>query len=902
MNVDRWRRIEELFAAAVELEPDQRAELLNRECAGDTALLKQVEALVVSEQEAGSFIDHAIGEAARRLDLHQAQPVVGQRIGAYEVVREIGHGGMGAVYLAHRADDEYQKLVAIKLVRGGPVNSEVLRRFRSERQILANLDHPNIARLLDGGTTDFGAPYVVMDYVEGAPVDEYCDGNSLSIEDRLRLFRKICAAVQYAHQNLVVHRDIKPGNILVTAEGEPKLLDFGIAKLLKSDEPFATVGETRAGLTAMTPEYASPEQVRSEAITTASDVYSLGVVLYELLVGRRPYTFNRRQPREIERAICEQEPDRPSAAVTRMQGATTTDVDDAAVTADTDGEHRGAATARLRRRLRGDLDNIVMMAMRKEPSRRYASVEQFSEDLRRHLEGLPVLARPATLGYRTQKFVRRHVIGVAATGAVIVLIAALVGFYTWRLAGERDRARLEAAKAAQVSEFMIGLFEVSDPSQSKGETITAKELLERSADRIRNQLADQPEVQATMMNVMGTVFLSLGLYDRAGPLLEESLDTRRRLFGEKNAEVAGSLLSIGRLHYARGDYDGAESLCRQALELNKELLGNESLEVARSMNLLATVLSAKGDYSAAESMFRQVIDLRRKRQGNQHADVLTNLSSLSAVLTSKGDSAAAESIMGEIVDLRRRLYGDRDPQLAIDINNLAAARYSRGELAGAEQLFRESLSLRRRVLGEEHPDVAEGLNNLAVVLRDEGDYDEAESSVRQAIAIETRNRGADHWYVAYYESTLGLVSLARGDYDAAEATFRGALETYKKTFPDDNAYTAVPMLGLGLALTAKGKPAVAEPLLRGSLAVFQKRLPAGHWQTAMAENALGYCLASMKRFDEAEPLLLRSYAVIKAKRGENSRATKDCADRIVKLYDGWRKPEQAAEYRALLSN
>lgn len=899
MNVDRWRRIEELFEAAVELEPDQRAKLLNEECAGDTVLLKQVQSLILSEEEAGSFIDRAIRDAARRIDQHQAQPMVGQQIGAYKIVREIGHGGMGAVYLAHRADDEYQKQVAIKLVRAGIANREVLRRFRSERQILANLDHPNIAKLLDAGTTDSGTPYVVMDYVEGKPIDEYCDRISLSIEDRIRLFRKICGALHYAHQNLVVHRDIKPGNILVTAEGEPKLLDFGIAKLLKS-EPFASIAETRAGTAAMTPEYASPEQVRGEAVTTTSDVYSLGVVLYELLTGRRPYTVNRQQPREIERAICEQQPDRPSAAVTRKERAAATD-------GDIDGtrasivERRATTTDRLRRRLRGDLDNIVMMAMRKEPSRRYASVEQLSEDLRRHLDGLPVIARPATFAYRTQKFVSRHVIGVAVTMAAIVMIAALVGFYTSRLASERDRARLETAKAARVAEFLTGLFEVSDPSQSKGETITANELLERGATRIKSELADQPEVQATMMNVMGTVYLSLGLYDRAEPLLEESLSARRRLYGEENSDVAASLLSIGRLHYGRGDYDRAESFCRQALELNRELLGNESLEVARSMNLLATVLQAKGDYSAAEPMFRQVIDLRRRHQGSQHPDVLTNLSSLSTVLIAKGDNDAAESIMMEIVDLRRSLDGDRDPQLAIDINNLAAARYSRGELAGAEELFRQALSLRQKMLGEEHPDVAEGMNNLAVVLRDKGDYDEAESFIRRAIAIETKNRGPDHWYVAYYQTTLGLVLHARRNYEAAETVFRNALETYKKSLPDDSAYAAVAMLGLGLALTDKGNSEVAEPFLKRSLAVFQKRLPAGHWQTALAESALGHCLACMKRFDEAEPLLLRSFATIKAKRGEQSRYTKDCADRIVKLYENWGKPEPAADYRAFLS-
>jgi len=900
MNPERWRRIEQLFEQAVELEPDQRAQWLQNECVGDTVLLNQVESLILSELESGSMINQVIRDASWLLD-DQAQPTVGQRIGPYEVVREIGRGGIGSVFLAHRADDEYQKQVAIKVVRSGLATSEVLRRFRSERQILANLDHPNIARLLDGGTTETGAPYVVMDYVEGILVDEYSNRSALSIEDRLRLFRKICAAVHYAHQNLVVHRDIKPGNILVTAHGEPKLLDFGIAKLLKADESLLTVDETRAGIRPMTPEYASPEQVRGEAITTASDVYSLGVVLYELLAGRRPYTFNRLQAREIERAICEQEPDRPSTAVTRKQQAASTDGDNDAGTAEIAVETKGITNDKLRRRLRGDLDNIVMMAMRKEPTRRYASVEQFSEDLRRHLDGLPVLARPATFGYRTQKFVRRHSVGVAATITVMVLIAALVGFYTWRLAGERDRARLEAAKAARVSEFLSSVFEVSNPSQSKGETITAKELLERGATRIKKELADQPKVQSTMMNVMGTVYLSLGLCDQAEPLLEEALSTRRQLYGEKNAEVAESLLGIGRLHYGRGDYERAESFSRQALELNRALFGNENLEVARSMNLLATTLLARKDYPAAEPMFRQVIDLRRKLQGNQHADVLTNLSNLSVVLTEKGDIEGAESIMREIVELRRQLYGDRNPQLATDINNLAAALYSRGELAGAEQLFREALTLRQKVLGEEHPEVAEGLNNLAVVLRDKGEYDEAESLLRQAIALETRSRGAGHWYVAYYQSTLGLVQHARGDYDAAEATFRRATETYGKTFSEDNAYTAVPVLGLGLVLTDKGSPEKGEPHLRHSLDVFQKKLPSGHWQTAMAESALGYSLALLKRFDEAEPLLLRSCEILRAKRGEQSRASRDCVARIIALYESWRKPELATEYRARLS-
>src|SRR5450755_1386887 len=428
---ERWARVKELFEAAVDLDPNQRTALLEKECGGDEALRGEIESLLKSDERTDGFIEHPAFALPRDLFPDDVEePFVGRQFGAYQLIREIGRGGLGAVYLAARADDEYRKEVAIKVIRRGLDTDDIIRRFRNERQILAQLDHPNIARLIDGGTTDDGLPYFVMEYVNGEPINVYCDANALPTTERLKLFRKVCAAVTYAHQNLVIHRDLKPSNILVTQEGEPKLLDFGIAKLLITGDELFT--QTIPALRVMTPEYASPEQVKGDKIMTTSDVYSLGVLLYELLTGQRPYRLKTRTPEEIARAITEQEPERPSTAASQRPD-----------------RNSPQSANRNPKVLRGDLDNIVLMAMRKEPARRYASVGQFSEDIRRHLEGLPVRARKDTVAYRTSKIVNRHRIGVAA--AALVLLS-LVGGIVATLS-EVQTARRERAKAEAISGF-----------------------------------------------------------------------------------------------------------------------------------------------------------------------------------------------------------------------------------------------------------------------------------------------------------------------------------------------------------------------------------------------------------------------------------------------------------------
>ncbi|HEX6185320.1 MAG TPA: serine/threonine-protein kinase, partial [Pyrinomonadaceae bacterium] len=563
--------------------------------------------------------------------------VVGRRVGAYRVTGVIGQGGMAEVYRAVRDDDQFRKEVAVKVVRRGMVSEFTLARFRHERQILASLEHPNIARLLDGGATEDGLPYFVMECVEGRPITEYCEAGGLSTRRRLKLFRRVCAAVSYAHRNLIVHRDLKPSNVLVTGDGVPKLLDFGIAKLLapESSPTAVTVARTMTAVRLMTPEYASPEQVRGETVTTAADVYSLGALLFELLTGERAHKLADRSLAEIERVICETEAERPSAVVSRRAGV----------------------PFRLRRELAGDLDNIVLTALRKEPDRRYRSAEQLSEDVRRYLEGRPVTARQDTLGYRAGKFVRRHKASVAAAVAVFVLLvgfAAAMSVQAARIARERDRANA-------VTGFLVELFEVSDPGEARGNAITARELLDRGAVKIKDELRDQPEGQAALMDTMGSVYRKLGLYDSALPLAEEALRIRRQVHDERHADVAASLYNLATVHHAKGDYKAAEPLYREALAARRALFGAEHAETAASLNGLGLFLKDKGEYAEAEALLREALAARRSLFGGEHASVAETLNELGVLLKNRGDFRTAETLYREALAMRRRTLGDDHP-------------------------------------------------------------------------------------------------------------------------------------------------------------------------------------------------------------------------------------------------
>jgi len=561
---EQWTRVKELFDAAVELPPGERSALLDQFCNGDDTLRKEVESLLRSDDRAASFIEEPALRMPRDLLAEEAaESFADQQLGAYRTIREIGRGGLGTVYLATRSDDQYQKQVAIKLVRRGLDTEDVLQRFRGERQILAQLEHPNIARLIDAGSIEQGLPYFVMEYVEGQPINSYCDGHKLSTTDRLKLFRLVCGAVTYAHQHLVIHRDIKPSNILVTEEGVPKLVDFGIAKLLHADDPLSAL--TMTGVRVMTPEYASPEQIRGLPITTSTDIYSLGVLLYELLAGRKPYRLTTHTAEELSRAVVEQLPERPSTAIQNNQQSEVSN-------------HKF---------LRGDLDNIVLMALRKEPERRYASVEQFSEDIRRHLEGRPVIAHKDTVGYRAGKFVKRHKAGVFATA--LVAFTLLAGIVT--TLREKRRAERRFNDVRQLSNAL--LFDIAPKIERLQGSTDAREALVRRALDYLDSLARESSDDVQLQSELAAAYEKVGdlqgmprkahLGDFAGAIASyEKARAIWRQVRERRPDdratlqrVAANLAALSFIRYWTSDVTGALRDNETASEIYRALLRAE---------------------------------------------------------------------------------------------------------------------------------------------------------------------------------------------------------------------------------------------------------------------------------------------------------------------------------------
>jgi serine/threonine-protein kinase len=873
MNPERWQRVEELFLTVADRPAAEREAYLTRVCGGDEELRREVLSLLARDTTE-DFIEKPIAGVAVSLSSEPGDDSAGNRVGPYRLTRLVGRGGMGAVYEAVRDDAQFQQQVAIKLIKGGMDSDFVRDRFLRERQILASLDHPHIARLLDGGATADGQPYFVMEFVAGEPIIEYCSRRKLSLTEKLKLFRDVCSAVQHAHQKLVVHRDLKPSNIMINKEGAPKLLDFGIAKLLAPD-PGEAITRTETAIRLMTPDYASPEQVRGGAITTATDVYSLGVVFYELLTERRPYQFETYSPLEIERAICDTEAPRPSEAA----------------------RQHADAPAKLARQLAGDLDNIALMALRKEPERRYHSVEQFSEDIRRYLTGLPVVARKDTFRYRAGKFARRHKAGVVILALLVVFTVALAALAV-RLARERDRANQAAATAQAVEQSLVAVFEFADPGRSRGNTITARELLDRGAERVIRDLKDQPVVQAKMMDTIGGLYQSIGVYDRAQTLLEDALKLRRQTLGAEHTDVAASLHHLADLAYGKGDFAGSEALFREALQLRRKLLGAEHPAVADSMNSLGVLFIVRGNRAEAEPLLREALAMRRKLLGTEHKDVAVSLHGLGRLSSSQGKFAEAAEFYGQALALHRKLYGAEHPIVAHSLNTRAAMLHDLGDYNGAEPLFREALAIQRKLLGEEHPDVAGTLANLASLLQDKREYAEAEQRYRQALELRRKLFGENHPNLTITMNNLASLLRDKGDLAGAEVLYRKSLELRRKLFGETHYETATAIGNLGGVYFDKGQYGEALRLYQQALDTHLKSQPSDHWMVNRARSNLGGCLTKLKRYSEAEEQLLTAYAGLKAARGEQNDLTRRAVGRLIELYEAWGKPDQAAPYRA----
>jgi eukaryotic-like serine/threonine-protein kinase len=908
MSSDAWARLQALFEVAISLGSAERSTYLSRECGDDTELRRQIDSLVAAT-DAGGRIDGIIARAAGDL---ASSVTAGQRVGPWELIEEIGRGGMGAVFLALRVDGEYEARAAVKLI-GGIRTAEHLRRFRAERQILAGLDHPNIARLLDGGSTTEGVPWVAMELVDGVPADRdgkpsghpaepitrYCDARGYDLERRLRLFRQVLSAVQHAHQKAVVHRDLKPSNVLVTeGDGEPvaKVIDFGIAKIIASDED--TSGGTSHGGLLGTLEYMSPEQATGshESVDTRSDIYSLGVLLYELATGTLPIpveTLRAASPAELERLLRSTEPPAPSRRVTASTG------DDAVRRA---GD-RSTQPAHLARALRGDLDNIVGMALRHDPAQRYASVAQFADDIDRYLAGYPVSAHPSTWWYRTRRFAGRHRTEVIAAGIALVALIGSTALFTVRLAAERDRALLEATKSAEISGFLQQIFEVPDPTTAPGREITARQLLDDGAERIAAGLAGQPAVRASLLGVIGSTYRGLGLYGDATRRLEESIALRRSLSDEDDVETAELLHILGRVRLEAGDHDGAEDALRAALELHVRLLGTEHTETASTRSSLAGSMRARGQYEEAESLardavrihrrtltaqdpelaqslhtlafvlrsrrqleesealYREALEIRRRILDPSHPHLLSTMANLAIVLEARSQYAEAEALLRDVLERRQIRLGAEHPATLGSHNNLAYMLWRTGQYARAESTFREVLALGRRAFDGDHTTTAIMLNNLGVALRRAGALTDAEAAHRESLAMNRRLLGEEHPRVAADMDNLGRVLLAGGDVAGAEDLHRAALAMHARLLGSDHPALAESMSGLAAARAARGDTHQADSLLRNALRLRTARLGEDNLRVAQLSFELGVLMRQMGRFEEATALLERTLDV-----------------------------------------
>jgi eukaryotic-like serine/threonine-protein kinase len=841
VQLDRalWLRLSPLLDKAFDVDAGGRAELLAAVRAESPDLAVTLDDLLAEHDRVvvGRFLE---GEP----DLGELSfPGIGQTIGAYKLERPLGAGGMGTVWLGRRGDGRFDGQVAIKLLNLAVLDQVGQERFRREGTLLARLSHPNIARLFDAGVSAGGQPYLVLEYVQGQRIDVFADEHRLTVVERVRLIVDVLAAVSHAHANLIVHRDLKPSNILVSADGTAKLLDFGIAKLLvaESGEDLNTL--SRDGR-ALTPDFGAPEQLRGGPIVMATDVYSIGVLLYLLLTGRRPYELAGRSAADIERIVCDSTPGRPSATFDST-GTPTDDQKSRALA-------RGATPAHLRRRLRGDLDTIVMKALRKEPERRYVTVAALHDDLHRCLKGHPVLARPDRVAYRMRKFAGRHRAGVAVAAVLFGLVAGGV----IRERTLRARAEVEARKARTVEEYLVSVFDVANPFAppgTRGDDVTARALLDRGAARVNSSLSAQPEVQAELREVLGNVYVNLGLFDTAEPLLRSALEQRRTLYGVRHPSVAAAMDRLGDLLVRESRFDEAEPLLREALAQRRALLGDTHADTAQSMDHLGTLFQERSDYDAAEPLFREAIAVRRRIHGPDHEDVATSLNNLGLLLHFKARDAQTEQLYREALAIYVRRLGEDHPSTAQTEHNLAQVLEESGRLDEAEALYRRALASKRRTLGSAHPSVTVNLNNFANFLAvEQGRLDEAEVLVREALALDRQMFHEPHAYVAESLRRLGMVLRLKGDFDGAERSYRQALAMNRTLFGAEHLRIASSLNHIALTLQAKGDLAGAIALFRQSLAQYRRLVGEQHVNYRTVRNNLARALRENGDAAEAE--------------------------------------------------
>ncbi|RPH70622.1 MAG: serine/threonine protein kinase [Myxococcaceae bacterium] len=823
----RWRRVQDLFHAAADLPAAEQHAFLEERSEGDTALVAEVEALLVEDRTPGSFLDRSLPEVAGHLLLGSASP---GRVGTYRVLRLLGEGGMGVVYLVEREDVGGR--AALKLLRDAWVSPSRRARFLSEQRTLAQLDHPGIAQLHDAGALPDGTPWFAMEYVEGVPLTEYCRAHGCGLGERLRLFRAVCEAVQHAHRHAVIHRDLKPSNILVKADGAVKLLDFGIAKQIDPTGP--GTDPTRTGLRLMTPAYAAPEQVEGGRVGVETDVYALGVLLFELLAGRLPFDLTGLQPHEAARRVLEQEPPRPSQVAGRPVQASR------------------AAWA--------DLDVLALTAMQRDPARRYPSVEALIRDLDHHLAGEPLDARPDSLAYRAGKLLRRNARTVLVASAVGVAVLGVTAYSAVRLARARDAVAAEAARTQRIQQFMLQLFEGGTGEVGPSSDVKVVDLVDRGV-REAQSLDAEPAVQAELLQTLGGIAQNLGRLDQAETLLSRALELRRTAFGPDHPDVARSLVASGQLVSARGRYDDAERQIREGLAMLRRHRPRNDPEVARAISALGRVLENAGRYPDAIRELEEAVRLQTGRPGLE-ADLSASLTELANCHFYTGQYPKADALNQQVLEVDRRLYGPRHPHVADDLINLGAVQLETGHYDAAERWNREALEIMSAWYGPDHPETASAQTILARSLLRLERRDEARELLTRALATQERVYGPVHPRVASTLNELGLVARDQGRLDDAAAGFGRMAAIYDEVHHGKHYVIGVALSNLADVEQRRGNSARAQELFRRVLAVYGDTLPEDHPLQGVGRVRFGHVLLAAGRTAEAEAQSRAGYELL----------------------------------------